>query len=222
MLTCSHCQTENPDDARICRECGNQLPTQGLAQADSPVPEAPRSAPATCPSCGEPAQADSQFCSSCGKSFSTVAYYASFWRRFGGYLLDGIIVGIPAVIITSIISAIILSAAPEIAFTQEQVQEQEDATRNATIASFAISFVFGLSYYVGLNANGGTFGKRIVGLRLEDAETGKDIGYARALVRYIVVIASALALLLGYLWCIWDDRKQTWHDKAAGSVVVHN
>jgi uncharacterized RDD family membrane protein YckC len=87
-------------------------------------------------------------------------------------------------------------------------------------ASSIIGFLIGLTYVVGLNANGGTLGKRAVGLRLEDAETGEDIGYPRALVRYIVGIASGLALLLGYLWNIWDDKKQTWHDKAAGSVVV--
>ena len=83
-----------------------------------------------------------------------------------------------------------------------------------------VGFLIGLAYYATLNANGGTWGKRVVGLRLEDATTGEDIGFPRALVRYIVAIASALVLLLGYLWCIWDDKKQTWHDKAAGSVVV--
>ena len=192
MLTCSRCQTENQDDARLCRECGNPLPTQGLAQADSPGPEAPRSAPAACPSCGEPAPADSQFCSSCGKTLIAIEY-AGFWRRFGGFLIDGIILaGIGA------ITGLVLSSN----------------------ASSLIGLVIGISYYVGLNANGGTLGKQIVGLRLQDARTGENIGYPRALIRYIVAIASALALLIGYLWCIWDGKKQTWQDKAAGSVVV--
>jgi uncharacterized RDD family membrane protein YckC len=31
---------------------------------------------------------------------------------------------------------------------------------------------------------------------------------------------SQLALLLGYLWMLWDPNKQTWHDKVAQSVVV--
>jgi uncharacterized RDD family membrane protein YckC len=25
---------------------------------------------------------------------------------------------------------------------------------------------------------------------------------------------------LGYLWAFWDPKKQTWHDMAAGTVVV--
>jgi uncharacterized RDD family membrane protein YckC len=35
-----------------------------------------------------------------------------------------------------------------------------------------------------------------------------------------VSIVSAIVFLLGYLWMLWDPEKQTWHDKAAGSVVV--
>ncbi len=83
-----------------------------------------------------------------------------------------------------------------------------------------IGFLIGLAYIVGLNANGGTLGKRAVGLRLQSEKTGGDIGYGAALVRYIVAIASGVVLLLGYFWVLWDDRNQTWHDKAAGSVVV--
>ena len=32
--------------------------------------------------------------------------------------------------------------------------------------------------------------------------------------------ASFAVLYLAYLWVIWDAKNQTWHDKAAGSVVV--
>ena len=192
MLTCSHCQTENQDDARICRECGNSLPTQGLTQAGAPGPEAPGPGPATCSSCGQPASADDQFCPSCGKSLIRIEY-ASFWRRLGGFLIDALILaGIGAIV------GLVLS--PN--------------------TGSGVRFVIGISYYIGLNANGGTLGKQIVGLRLQDAKTGENIGYPRALIRYIVAIASFLALLIGFLWCIWDGKKQTWQDKAAGSVVV--
>jgi len=85
---------------------------------------------------------------------------------------------------------------------------------------FLLSTIIGIGYYVGFNANGGTLGKRAVGLRLEKDGSGEDIGYGAAFVRYIVAIVSGLVLLLGYLWVIWDPKRQTWHDKAAGSVVV--
>lgn len=186
MLTCPRCQTENPDDAQFCDSCGSRL---GASAAG------PTAASTTCPSCGRPAPAGAQFCASCGKTLGVE--YASFWRRFGGYLLDAIIVGVGTTIISLIISAAISSALGPV-----------------------IGFVIGVTYVVLLNANGGTLGKQAVGIRLQDAETGEDIGMSRALLRYIVAIASGLVLGLGYLWSIWDDKKQTWHDKAAGSIVV--
>lgn len=118
--------------------------------------------------------------------------YGSFWIRFGGWLIDSIIIGA--------VSGVL-------------------AITGGSAASF-LGLAIGIGYYVGLNAHGGTLGKRAVGLRLESDKTGEDIGYGAALVRYVVAIASALVLFLGYFWVIWDDKNQTWHDKAAGSVVV--
>lgn len=192
MLRCPQCQTENQDSARICRECGSPLAAAALSRSAGRLTEELSSTTAVCPSCGTVNSTDAQFCARCGKTLGGVEY-GSFWRRFGGYVIDAIIVGVISGIMTLIVSSAVGSL---------------------------VGFLIGLGYYVTLNANGGTWGKRIVGLRLEDATTGEDIGFPRALVRYIVAIASALALLLGYLWCIWDSRNQTWHDKAAGSVVV--
>jgi len=31
---------------------------------------------------------------------------------------------------------------------------------------------------------------------------------------------SALPLLLGYFWMLWEPRKRTWHDIVADSLVV--
>jgi hypothetical protein len=52
-------------------------------------------------------------------------------------------------------------------------------------------------------------GIRVIGF----AEPG-PIGYGRAFIRAIGRYISAIALLIGYLWMLWDDERQTWHDKA--------
>jgi uncharacterized RDD family membrane protein YckC len=31
---------------------------------------------------------------------------------------------------------------------------------------------------------------------------------------------SIIVLFLGFLWMIWDQEKQTWHDKIAGTIVI--
>ena len=46
------------------------------------------------------------------------------------------------------------------------------------------------------------------------------IGTRRAVLRILVSYISGLALLIGYLWMIFDSNNQTWHDKATNTIVV--
>ncbi|MCS6843377.1 MAG: RDD family protein [Caldilineales bacterium] len=50
---------------------------------------------------------------------------------------------------------------------------------------------------------------------------GKRMDFGRALLRYFSLYASLLPLGLGYLWVLWDNRRQGFHDKLAGTVVVY-
>lgn len=195
MLKCANCQAESLDEDRFCNECGAELtPTGGATMEDAQLTEAVTRS--TCPSCGATAPTDAEFCPKCGQAMRGYAY-AGFWKRLGGNLLDAVI----ALVIGVVIGGISLLLLPG-------------------VAGGAVNLLVAVGYYVILNGTGGTWGKRIVGLRLQDAETGEDIGYVRAFVRYIVAIASAIVLFLGYFWVLWDDKKQTWHDKAAKSIVV--
>lgn len=85
--------------------------------------------------------------------------------------MDSIITALVAGIPAFVVSLIILNAAPDAAFTQEQVLEQEDAALIATLVSIAIYLSIVVGYYVFLIASGGTWGKRIFGVRLELADT---------------------------------------------------
>ena len=170
-----------------------------------------------CPSCGRPVPADVRFCSGCGSHLARVDY-ASFWRRFGGFLLDVFIV-----VATSILVFIVLAFIASIIIPTPDT-EQFDAVETAGSPDFVIllfsMFGPGSGYSVFMNANGGTLGKRMLGMRIERADTGENIGIGRAFGRLIVAYYTYSFLLLGYLWCIWDDKKQTWHDKAVGPLVV--
>jgi uncharacterized RDD family membrane protein YckC len=67
---------------------------------------------------------------------------------------------------------------------------------------------------------GATPGKRCVGLRVVDADTGGAIGYGRACLRRAVYIVGGLCLFIGWLWIFTASERQTWHDKAARTIVV--
>lgn len=68
---------------------------------------------------------------------------------------------------------------------------------------------------------GGTPGKRLLHLKVVDARTGAHLRWGQAVLRYFGYIASLLPLGLGFLWVIWDKRKQGFHDKLAGTVVIY-
>jgi uncharacterized RDD family membrane protein YckC len=68
----------------------------------------------------------------------------------------------------------------------------------------------------------GTPGKLVLGLRIVDADTGGVPTVGRFVLRYLGYLVSAIPLGLGYLWAIWDPRRQGWHDKMAGTLVVRD
>jgi uncharacterized RDD family membrane protein YckC len=125
---------------------------------------------------------------------AVVSPRAGFWIRFGAAIVDGVIL--------AIIQLVLILAIGN--------------------AGQLLSIVIGLGYYIYLEGSGSgqTVGKRVAGIRVISAVNGGPIGYGAATGRYFARILSAIPLLLGYLWMLWDGNKQTWHDKLSGSVVV--
>jgi uncharacterized RDD family membrane protein YckC len=118
---------------------------------------------------------------------------AGFWRRFAAALIDGIVVGVVSEILGYLLGSV------------------------GTGLGLLISLAY-FTYFHG--SSGQTPGDAALAIRVVDLQGGGSIGYGRAFVRWLVSIVSTLVILIGYLWMIWDGEKQTWHDKAAGSVVV--
>lgn len=67
-------------------------------------------------------------------------------------------------------------------------------------------------------ASGQTLGKRLVGIRVVNHETGGPIGYRWAAHR---AAARALFWFVSFL-ALTDPRMQTLHDRSAGTVVVND
>jgi uncharacterized RDD family membrane protein YckC len=82
-------------------------------------------------------------------------------------------------------------------------------------------FLMQLGYNWIFNSLGWSPGKRIRGMRLVTAD-GEPPGPGRGLTRALVAFVSGFLFIaaLGYFWAIWDGKRQTWHDKVAGTYVV--
>ena len=69
-------------------------------------------------------------------------------------------------------------------------------------------------------ATGQSFGKKTVGTRLLAESTGQPIGGGLGIGRYFLHILDAIPCYLGYLWPLWDAKKQTFADKIVSTVVI--
>jgi uncharacterized RDD family membrane protein YckC len=140
---------------------------------------------------------------------------ASWGRRLAALMVDSVILIVPAGI------------AIGIAFANGTGPNDGGPLRVIGLVAFFV-LLFGAPpvYFTILHGReqGQTIGKRLLGIRVIDARTGGRIGYGRAFVRWLIPFVMnflcGLLNVLDGLWPLWDAQNQTWHDKAAGSVVV--
>ena len=84
------------------------------------------------------------------------------------------------------------------------------------LAGFALALYF--AYLVG--TTGQTPGKRALGIKVLREQDGQLLGAGAGIGRAFLHILDLLPFGLGYLWPLWDAKKQTFADKAIHSVVV--
>lgn len=122
--------------------------------------------------------------------------YLGFWARVGASVIDNLLMTIIFVPI-----ALLLTGSADSGL----------ATIGAVIA------VLAFWYY-----KQSTPGKMVFNARIVDAVTGDKMRAGQMVGRYFAYLVSAVPLGLGFLWIAFDRRKQGWHDKLAGTVVVRS
>jgi len=65
-----------------------------------------------------------------------------------------------------------------------------------------------------------TPGKMAINAQIVDAKTFGKPSTRQLIGRYFAYYVSTLPLMLGFIWVAFDSRKQGWHDKIAGTVVI--
>jgi uncharacterized RDD family membrane protein YckC len=82
----------------------------------------------------------------------------------------------------------------------------------------AIAWSLYMAYLGG--STGQSYGKKTIGLRLISERTGQTIGGGMGIARYFLHIVDGLPCYLGYLWPLWDAKRQTFSDKIVSTIVV--
>ncbi len=89
------------------------------------------------------------------------------------------------------------------------------------ILGIGVGFIVGIIYnwYFWTQRNGQTPAKSLLGIRVVSTNGGK-VTDLQAIVRYIGYYINTALLLIGWIWAIFDDKQQGFHDKLAGTIVV--
>ncbi|HEX6492453.1 MAG TPA: RDD family protein [Candidatus Dormibacteraeota bacterium] len=88
-------------------------------------------------------------------------------------------------------------------------------------AAQGLAFAISIAYLVGFwGARSQTPGMMALNLRIVRAQTGQPLDFGVAVLRYVGYVISSIPFGIGLVWAAFDPRKQGWHDKIAGTVVI--
>lgn len=116
-------------------------------------------------------------------------------------------------------------------------QRASGALIDYVIPSFVAALIWTVNRPLGLIANlgvlgwivyqmvqqgktGQSIGKRQAGIKLVSEATGQPIGAAMSVGRYFLHLIDSLACYIGWLFPLWDTKRQTFADKILRTVVV--
>lgn len=134
--------------------------------------------------------------------------YAGFWIRTGASIIDTIlIILVTWPLLIAIYGMAYFDSTQFIAGTWDAL----------------ISYVFpAVAVLIFWSYRSATPGKMILNMKIIDAKTGQKPSTGQFVGRYFGYFVSMIPLMLGIIWVAFDKRKQGWHDKLAGTLVVKN
>jgi uncharacterized RDD family membrane protein YckC len=132
--------------------------------------------------------------------------YVGFWKRVGAALIDTLLI-------------IFITMPFVLAIYGKEYFAYPDLI--AGPADFLITWVLPAVAVIGFWVSvGATPGKMAMSARIVDAETGGPVSVGQSVIRYLSYFVSMIPFFVGLIWVAFDARKQGWHDKIAGTVVV--
>jgi uncharacterized RDD family membrane protein YckC len=134
--------------------------------------------------------------------------YAGFWIRVWASLIDLVLFSLWTIPLMYMVYG------PALWTNQQLIMGPADVLINWVLPSVAVIVFW--------KKRQATVGKMAIRARIVDARTGQAPTTRQDLIRYFGYLLSVMPLGLGYLWVAFDPRKQGFHDKLAGTVVVRD
>ncbi|MET9613336.1 RDD family protein [Kitasatospora indigofera] len=151
-------------------------------------------------------------------------FYAGWGSRVAAYLIDGLIVGVPAGILYMIGLGMTAGSLDCSTDSYGVTSCDGGGISGGGIVLILLGAAIGIAGNLWLIAQEGktgqTPGKKMVNIRVVREADGQPLGFGMAFVRKLCHAIDGMACYVGFLWPIWDAKKQTFADKIMSSVVV--
>ncbi|MFN2141194.1 MAG: RDD family protein [Candidatus Promineifilaceae bacterium] len=155
-----------------------------------------------------------------GMSQTLAGTYAGPVTRLVAFLVDVIIL----LLVVGLISAFVSSTLNLFGLTDRAVNFLFSGGIVSTIVLFiAIAFnfiVIGAYFILAWNWTGATVGDALFGLHVV-SKRGERVSILHSIMRLIGMYISVIVFLLGFIWALFDRRRQGWHDKLGGTFVLY-
>ena len=134
--------------------------------------------------------------------------YAGFWKRFAAFLIDTLIVLVPAFVIDFVIGFIMAVGGS----TEEEIET----------VFYLLGLIIRWLYFASMESSRlqGTLGKMALGIMVTDRD-GQRIGFGRASGRHFAKFLSGIIIGIGFLMAAFTEKKQALHDMVASCLVVN-
>jgi len=145
--------------------------------------------------------------------------YAGFWIRVLASIIDTIVMLILLIPIAMTIYGVnytnTQTSSSHMSYSSSSFYMQGDGN---VFLHYILPAILVIAFWIYKSA---TPGKMITKLKIVDAKTGRKPTALQFVIRYLGYFLSSI-FLLGFIWVAFDRRKQGWHDKLAGTVVVRD
>jgi uncharacterized RDD family membrane protein YckC len=152
---------------------------------------------------------------------SLLGYYAGFLSRLFAFALDVAFLMAILALGSWLISATLQLLALDNLFVS---LAETGSIVSVIIVALAGSsgFIVVVGYFMALWIfTGQTLGMTLMGLRVV-ATNGDRLTFWQALRRFIGLIIAAIPFFLGFVWILFDNRRQGWQDKIGGTFIVYS
>jgi uncharacterized RDD family membrane protein YckC len=145
--------------------------------------------------------------------------FGGFWRRAMAFFIDKLILLVIS-LLTLLVGILALSVGFPLQYRELFPEGLAELTASFMVIYFLTGILINMLYFTYFHGTTGqTPGKMIFGLQVIQS-TGEKMALGIGFLRWVGYIISAIFFYLGFFWIAFDGKKQGWHDKIAGTIVV--